>query len=124
MAGERHELRPHAGFVHHIVGMQAGGVDHPAAAKIAAVGAHAYNAPPVHDKVLKLGFQQQLHAVLQRIFGGGNGDSNLMLMKSDDPNLHSQITAKQPSVPNPGDSVTVDFPMFEGKYFCNERGEL
>jgi len=58
--------------VHHCIREQPGCVDHPAAAKIAAVGAHAHNAPPVHDKVLKLGFQQQLYAVLQRIFGGGN----------------------------------------------------
>jgi hypothetical protein len=69
----------------------------------------------------------QVHHKKPREFGGGNEDGNLMLVQSEAPHLHSQLTAHQGKVSNGmsvGQSRTVEFPMFEGKYFASTRGVL
>jgi len=75
----------------------------------------------------KVPARYQVHHKKARAFGGGNEDDNLMLMKSENPNLHSQVTTLQGQEAggmNPGQTRTMEFPMFEGRYFCNERGSV
>jgi hypothetical protein len=71
----------------------------------------------------------EVHHKKPRRFGGGNEDDNLMLVRSTpgDLNMHSQLTNLQGDLTGDmveGQSRTVEFPMFEGKYFANERGTL
>ena len=73
-AGGDVEIRAHAGAVHHLVGEEPGGVDRPAAAEIAAVGVHADDALLViEDKILESRRGEDLRAVLDGIFGRGDG---------------------------------------------------
>ena len=81
-------------------------------------------------KRMRLGFVPkdfEVHHKKPRVMGGGNEDGNLMLIKAKDPNLHTQLSQLQDRLTGDlqeGMSRTLDFPMFEGKYFCNQLIEL
>ncbi|MPN08120.1 hypothetical protein SDC9_155398 [bioreactor metagenome] len=62
------ELRAHPGFVHHFIGVNAGGIDHPAAGKIAAVGLDANDLLALKNKIYKRRIGQHFHTVLNGIF--------------------------------------------------------
>ena len=55
--GRMVKVRADARFVHHLVGIKAGGIDHPAAVEVALVGTDAGDVLTIHQEILEGGVE-------------------------------------------------------------------